>query len=306
MSEKGRIIKGVGGLYEVRLESGETVTCTASGIFRYDNTTVAVGDHVTIKIEPDGSAAIKSIIERRNILIRPPLANLDILFIVVAAASPDPDLTTADKLISIAEFNMIEPVVIITKFDLDTEKARYISEIYRKSGFYTFIGTEGLMGFITDHAGGKTSAFAGASGAGKTTLLNKLFPVRLALNTGELSRKTARGKHTTRHVQLYPLAELLPNAPNSLTGYLADTPGFSLLDFERYNFYSKEDLPFTFREFEQYLTKCKFTKCTHTKEEGCAVIEAVRNGLIPAERHNSFLEIYDGIKDKRAWTKYPK
>lgn len=298
----GRILRGLGGsLYDVRLDDNTDISCYARGLFRYEQITVAVGDYVTVEIETDGSGSIKEILNRKNILIRPPLANLDILFVVIAAAAPEPVLTTADKLISIAEFNEIEPVVIVTKADLDAYKANYISEIYRKANFNVFISVDGLIEFIESDAHDKTAAFAGASGVGKSTLLNKLFPKRVSLDTGEISRKTSRGRHTTRHVELFPLSDLTGN--ETLTGYLVDTPGFSLLDFVKYNFFTKDDLPYAFREFEPFLTKCKYTKCTHTKEEGCVIIEAVQNNIIPAERHNSYVEIFNDIKDKRDWKK---
>ena len=297
MSESGRIIKGLGGLYEVRTNNGVSVMCQARGLFRHDNTTVNVGDYVTVLIEPDGSASIKSITERKNVLIRPPLANLDIIFVVIAAALPDPILSVSDKLIAIAEHNEIEPVIVITKTDINSPD--YLAEIYTKAGFHVFIGTENLQDFIKSYCGDKTSAFAGASGVGKSTLMNNLFPNMISLDTNEMSHKTGRGKHTTRHVQLYPLSELMSD--DNLTGFVADTPGFSLLDFTRFNFFFKEDLPFTFREFEPYLTKCKYTKCTHTKEDGCKIIEAVNNGSIPRERHESYVSVFNDIKDKREW-----
>lgn len=301
MTENGRILKGLGGLYDVKLTGGETVSCLARGIIKHDNLTLAVGDYVSVEIAADGTASIQSIIDRRNLLIRPPIANLDILYTVIAAEAPEPVLTTVDKLISIAEFNEIEPIIIITKSDLNAEKSEYLADIYKKSNFKVFIGTDALDNFIETEAKDKTAAFAGASGVGKSTLLNKLFPKRLTLETNQLSRKTSRGRHTTRHVELFPLAYLTAN--QNLTGYLADTPGFSLLDFTRFDFYDKDDLPFTFREFQPYLTKCKYTKCTHTKEEGCVIIEAVKEGLISNERHNSYIEIYNDIKDKRDWMK---
>lgn len=294
MLRKGRILRGLGGsLYDVRLDDGTDISCYARGLFRYENMTVTVGDYVDVEIEPDGSGAVRDIRERKNLLIRPPLANLDILFVVIAAASPDPALMTVDKLVSIAEFNEIEPVVIVTKSDLDGEKANYIADIYLKSGFQVFIGTDCLIGFIESSGKDKTSAFAGASGVGKSTLLNNLFPNRFDLNTGEISRKTSRGRHTTRHVELFPI----------FNGYLADTPGFSLLDFIRFDFFTKDDCVFTFREFEPFITKCRYTKCTHIKEDGCAIIEAVNNGIIPRERHNSYIEIYNELKDKKEWKK---
>ena len=310
MSQNGRILSGLGGgMYNVRLDNGTDISCYARGLFRYQNTTVTVGDYVIIETEQDGSAAIRDIAERKNLLIRPPIANLDILFVVVAAASPEPLLLTVDKMVAIAEYNDIEPVIVVTKSDLDAAKADYIAEIYKRSGFHVFIGTDGLADFIESYGQGKTAAFAGASGVGKSTLMNNLFPKRVSLSTGEVSQRTNRGRHTTRHVELFPISELTDNTvdnPNGnplYTGYLADTPGFSLLDFIKFDFFTKENIIFTFREFEPYITTCRYTKCTHTKEEGCTILEAVANGIIPAERHASYLEIYNDLKDKKDWKK---
>ena len=139
-------------------------------------------------------------------------------------------------------------------------------------------------------------AFSGASGVGKSTLLNRLFP-SLSLETGEISRRIERGKNTTRRVELYPLSE------TGEGGFLADTPGFTMLDFERFDFFDKEDLPETFREFRPYIGECRFTKCSHTKEDGCAILEAVKRGDIAKSRHDSFVEIYEVLKNKTDWKK---
>ncbi len=333
----GKIIKGLGGLYEVRLSAhdgeilrshgvpmeGDTLLCKARGVFRHSKTTLLIGDEVSLRIDTVLAAAsdanmtnqkdksedalggvmIDETMPRRNELIRPPMANLDIIFAVFAAAKPEPALSTVDKLITIAEHKGIEPVIIITKADLAPEAAEKYAEIYRKAGFTVFI--EGLSmdstpleEYIRDNSD-KLSAFAGASGVGKSTLMNRLFP-SLGLETGEISRKNQRGKHTTRHVELYPLsAQFGADA----SGYVADTPGFGMLDFVQFDFYTKEDLPYVFREFEPYIGKCRYTKCTHTKEDGCAVVEAVKNGEIPVERHRSFLEFYDVLKNKHEWDK---
>lgn len=300
MLTDGKVIKNMDGLYEVMTDSGERISCQARGVFRKDKTVVTVGDMVTVK---DG--AIYDIKARKNIIIRPPLANLDILFIVMAAAAPEPVLLTADKLTCIAVHNSIKPAIIITKCDLNTEKADIISGIYSKAGIKTFLtssaaesGLDELNSYLKEEASDKTSAFAGASGVGKSTLMNALFP-NLNIQTGEISRRISRGRHTTRHTELFPLSELLNNKEYS--GYLADTAGFSMLDFTRFNFFMKEDLPFNFPEFEPYLAKCRYTKCTHTKEEGCVIIEAVSSGIIAKERHESYVELYNELKNKHEW-----
>ena len=223
------------------------------------------------------------------------------MFITMAAASPAPILTTVDKLICIAEFNNIEPIIVITKRELDEDYAAELESIYKKSGFIVFslsaknnIGVDEIHAFIERELVGKTSAFAGASGIGKSTLLNALFP-SLELSTSEISRKIQRGRHTTRKAELY----CIDNSTDC--GYIADTPGFSMLDFERFDFFEKEDLPSTMREFDDYIGACKYTKCSHTKEEGCAILEAVRSGAIPKSRHESFCELYEVLKAKKKW-----
>ena len=304
MSEltKGIIIKGLGGLYDIKLSDGSIVSCKAKGAFRHERITPYAGDNVILKMDDKG-VVIEEITDRKNSLIRPPMANLDILFTVIAAAKPSPMLPITDKLISIAEFNKIEPVIIISKCDIDSVEAERIANIYKKSGFTVFVSgidtdKNELLEFVTQKANGKISAFAGASGVGKSTVMNALFP-KLGLETGDVSRKTERGKHTTRHVELFGLDYLTDNS--ELNGYIADTPGFSLIDFTRFDFYKKDDLVFTFREFEEYLGTCKYTKCTHTSEDGCKIIEAVKNGKIPQERHQSYVEIFNTLKNKHDW-----
>lgn len=313
----GKIIKGVGGLYTVKLKSdcvlpaGELIRCRARGAFRHEGITPLPGDNVTLLCperlgeSKDGKEtagfSITEINDRRSALIRPPVANLDYLFITMAAASPTPILTTVDKLIAIAEFNKIEPVIVITKSELDPEYARKLHNIYSSCGFTCFclsavenIGIEPIDLFIAENMDGKIAAFAGASGIGKSTLLNRLFP-HLSLSTSEISRKIERGRHTTREVELFALSK------KNDCGYIADTPGFSMLDFERFDFFDKEDLPSTFREFDPYIGGCKYTKCTHTKEEGCAILEAKRQGLIARSRHESYAELFETLKQKKKW-----
>lgn len=304
---KGKIIKGVGGLYTVRVldEAHElcnsTVQCRAKGAFRHNGMTPLAGDDVALLFEADGSSVISEIGERRNSLIRPPLANLDYIFVTMAAAQPTPILSTVDKLTAIAEHNNIEPVIVITKADISHEDADRYAEIYRSAGFTVFVissvtgeGVDALKAFVDTTLPSKTAAFAGASGIGKSTLMNALFP-HLSLVTSEISRKIERGRHTTREVELFALSDALDS------GYLADTPGFSMLDFERFDFFSLEDLPRAFREFEERIGECRYTKCSHTKEEGCAIVDAVKRGEIPSSRHESFLELYATLKAKKKW-----
>ena len=310
----GKIVSISGGLYKIKLdEDGKIVFCRARGAFRHSGMTPLVGDNVIIRSnkpaseligsETEGGIMIESIKERKNGLIRPPMANLDCIFVSMAAAAPAPILATVDKLIAIAEHNNIEPYIVIGKSELDEKTAKEIKDIYTLAGFKVFSlscvtgeGVEEIKSFIRENLAGKTAAFSGASGVGKSTLMNLLFPA-LDLATGDISRKIERGKHTTRSVDLYE---------TEVDGgilYIADTPGFSMLDFKQFDFFGKEDLPYTFREFSDYIGECKYTKCTHTKEEGCAILEAIKEGKISKSRHDSFLELYEVLKNKKEWDK---
>ncbi len=314
--EKGRIIQGVGGLFEVALDAGDTplsggrAFARAKGNFRHAGLVPLPGDRVTLSFDDTalsqnadgGGAVIAEIIDRKNALIRPPMANLDLLLITVAAAEPAPVPETVDKLIAIAEHNDIAPVLVIGKCDLAPDHAAELKEIYTRAGFPVFLlsakegaGVDALREWLQREMVGRTAAFAGASGVGKSTLMNALFPA-LSLQTGAISKRIARGKHTTRRVALYPV-DGVDNA------YLADTPGFSMLDFVRFDFFTKEDLPYTMREFQPYLLSCRYKKCTHTKEEGCAVLEAVSRGEIAKSRHESYCAMFDALKNKHDWSK---
>ena len=300
-TNSGRIVKGVGGLYQVKMPNTDTpVACRAKGAFRHENLTPLVGDIVCLEFDPTGDAMISDIADRKNALIRPPLANLDYMFVTLAAAKPQPVLETVDKLICILEHHRITPVIVVTKYDANPDYAQQLCKLYSGAGFDTFctcskdgFGVDALRVYVTENCEGKISAFAGASGVGKSTLLNALFPA-LELQTSEISRKIERGRHTTRTVELFPM-------PGTQNGYIADTPGFSMLDFARFDFFSKADLPLTMREFSPYLGACRFTKCSHTKEQGCAVLEAVKRGEIAKSRHDSFVAIYDVLKNKHEW-----
>lgn len=309
---KGTVLKGVGGLYTVRLDAeydGKLdVEVRARGAFRHEKLVLLTGDRVELEVVPEGGFFCKSILERKNSLIRPPLANLDIIFVVISCKKPMPSFEIIDKMISIAEYNKIEPVIIITKSDLDNTFAEEMYRVYKNSGFDTFItssekreGVECVLDYLRSKTQGECPicAFAGASGAGKSTLMNTLFP-SLSLETGELSQKIERGKNTTRHTELFSLNELLGKEFN---GYLADTPGFSLLDFERFDFFDLDSLFDTFREFKSSEGKCKYTKCSHTKEEGCDILARVKSKEIEKTRHQSYIALYEILKKKPFWKK---
>lgn len=323
-TQTGRIIKMTGGLYTVRLDdgvihsplTGQTVECRARGTFRHEQMTPLVGDLVEVQYDdssytltPDGQAipsadrtglVIDDILPRKNSLIRPPLANLDVMLVVIAAASPDPDIPTVDKLLSILEFNGIEPIIVVGKCELSPKRAGKIAALYEKVGYRTFVlscytgdGLEAFSKFAHTALGGKITAVAGASGAGKSTLLNTVFP-GLNLTTGDISEKIGRGKNTTRHTELFDL-------PGTEGGFIADTAGFSLLDFERFDFFELPDLAHTFREFAPYLGQCRYTDCTHVSDEECAILAAVQAGNISKIRHTSYKELYAILKEKKKY-----
>lgn len=310
MVEKhGKIVKGLGGLYETRIVTEgrvERLVSRAKGILRRDEEKLLVGDNVTVSIDEsiEGGIVISEVEERKNSLIRPPLANLDYIFIVFAAKKPTPVIETVDKLISIAEHNKIVPVVVITKSDVGADAAEEYAAIYRQVGIDTFItssnsgeGISALSEYIRANVrDGKTSAFAGASGVGKSTLMNALFP-HLSLATSEISRKIERGRHTTRHVEIFDIEE------SANTGFLADTPGFSLIDFARFDFYELDELLPTFRELLPYVGKCRYADCAHVGEtaDECAVARAAEEGEIPLTRLESYRSIYRTLKAKKKY-----
>ena len=282
----------------------ERMLCRAKGVLKRDEEKVLIGDNVTILCDdsiPDGFV-ISEVSERKNSLIRPPMANLDYLFIVFAAKKPSPVIETVDKLVAISVHNGIEPIIVITKSDLDASFADECAAIYKKVGIPTFVtssenktGIEPLADYIATYVvSGKTAAFAGASGVGKSTLMNALFP-NLALATAEISRKIERGRHTTRHVEIF---EIQGGAD---TGFLADTPGFSLIDFARFDFFSLEEIIPTFPEFIPYVGKCRYTDCAHVGEgtDECAIARAVEMGDIPESRLLSYRSIYKVLKEKK-------
>ena len=307
VSEKiGRVVKGLGGLYEVRISADERVSCRAKGVLHRDEEKVLIGDKVRVTVDEStaGSVVISEILERKNALIRPPMANLDYIFIVFAAARPTPVLETVDKLISIAEYNDISVAVVITKSDVDSEEAEKYKAIYDLAGIPAFItssedgdGVEALSSYIKEHVrDGKCAAFAGASGVGKSTLMNALFP-GLSLATAEISKKIQRGRHTTRHVEIFSLED------SESTGFLADTPGFSLIDFARFDFMPVEALVSTFRDIAPYLGSCRYADCAHTGEgrDACAVALAAYEGRIAESRLQSYRSIYNVLKSKNKY-----
>ena len=290
MSE-GRIRKALSGFYYVDTGS-EVLTCRARGKFRKEGISPLVGDRVEVRELGTGEGFVEAILPRKNAFSRPAVANIDQLVVIASGAIPKTDPFLIDRVAAIAALKGCSVMVLLNKCDLDCADALYA--IYAAAGFPTLRvsaetgeGIEELKPLIA----GKLSAFTGNSGVGKSTLLNALFP-ELTLKTGEISHKLGRGRHTTSEVELYPIGN---------AGYVADTPGFSTFDMERYDLFDKEQLDYGFREFLPFLGKCQFTSCSHTCEKGCAVLQAVTEGKISPSRIESYREMYQEVKDIKQW-----
>lgn len=287
----GTIIKGIGGFYYVEA-ADEIYECKARGVFRKEKLSPLVGDKVTISINENAENTIDEIMPRKNALTRPPVVNIDNLIIVVSTVEPKPSTLVIDKLISVAEHKNIEPIIVITKSDLAS--AQEIFDIYTLAGFKTIIvsnetkdGVDEVKAVLKD----KISALTGNSGVGKTSLLNNLDET-LALKTAQISKKLGRGRHTTRQAELYRVCD----------GFVVDTPGFSSFEIDKSDIILKDELAYCFRDFSDYIEKCKFyPSCTHTADKGCAVVEAVNEGRISKSRHNSYVQLYNEVKDIKEW-----
>lgn len=289
---QGIILRGIGGFYYV--ETADAVyTCRARGSFRRQGITPVAGDRVEIELQPSGEGFLTKIFERRNSLLRPPVANLDLLVLVASVCQPVTNTLVLDKMIAIAEKKGITPIVVINKADLaDPSK---LEEIYRKAGIecYTVSAHQPqTLEALKNRLAGHVSVFSGNSGVGKSSILNAIDPT-LVLETGEISQKLGRGRHTTREATLYHLAD----------GFIVDTPGFSSLDMEQVEPISKDELPDCFREFAPFLGECRFAGCAHYKERDCGVRRAVESGEIACSRYESYVTMYEAVKDKKEWEK---
>ena len=283
-------MKSIGGFYYVRCEDKE-YECKARGSFRKKGSSPVAGDRVEISVPDEGYCAIEQILPRKNKLKRPALANIDALVIVCSTVNPQPNFTVIDKMTAAAVNNGMTPVLAVSKNDI--KNGDEVCEIYRKSGIKVFQCSpddKSETDALRDYLKGKVSAFTGNSGVGKSTLLNMLFP-SLELATGQISEKLGRGRHTTRVVELFELDGC----------FVADTPGFSTVDLQRYEMIDKEQLQYCFPEFEKYLGQCQFTSCAHTCEKGCKILEAVQNGEIAESRHKSYVQMYNEVKDIKHW-----
>lgn len=291
MIEKdGILIKGIGGFYYVEAD-GVLYECKAKGKHRRNGISPLPGDNVRITVNEEGYCSLDSIYERKNALKRPTVANVDKLFIISSTVNPAPSTLVIDKMTAIAAQKGIECEIIFTKEDLQSDNG--LAEVYRKSGFATHCVSSlngGGVEEIRRAIEGKICVFSGNSGVGKSTLLNALIP-DLQLETGEISEKLGRGRHTTRQVELFHVGK----------GYIADTPGFAAIELTGDEIILKDDLQYCFKEFEPYLGLCRFTSCAHIADKGCRICQAVADGEIMQSRHESYAAMYNEVKDIKDW-----
>lgn len=284
---QGRIIRGIGGFYDVLLTGGETVRCKARGRFRNEGVTPMVGDMVEVSIPETGFAALDEILPRANALLRPPVANIDLLIIVLSASVPKPDFLLADKLLIQAETLGIEPLLVLNKLDDAKQEIRdefatdYAAFRTLFASSRTGEGIDALKAALT----GRVSCFAGQSAVGKSSLLNALFP-QLDLETGELAKRTDRGRHTTRQAELWPF----------LGGAVLDTPGFSLFELSEL---TQDALNACYPEFSGAASECRFSGCRHMAEPDCAVKALLETGKLAKGRYLRYQEILKEIEEKR-------
>lgn len=288
---QGRIVKALSGFYYVA--AGDTLLeCRARGKFRKTGDSPLVGDRVTVLRESPEKGTVHSILPRKNSFVRPPVANLDLLVILASRSIPVTEPFLIDRMTAIALRQGVEPVICVNKADLAAPEP--LAELYRAAGFSavctsaeTGEGIEVLRSLIT----GKTVAFTGNSGVGKSAILRRLCP-GLEIRIGEVSEKLGRGRHTTRHVELYPIGG---------DTWVADTPGFASFDLELMDPIPKEALGDCFPEFRPFLGGCRFLDCTHRREPDCAVLNAVSVGRIPPSRHQSYLRLYEAAEKIKPW-----
>lgn len=287
----GQIIKALSGFYYVATGEGAPIPCRGRGKLRHQKVTPLVGDRVEISLTGEGAGMVDAVLPRKNQFSRPAVANIDQMVIVCSGAVPVTDPFLIDRMAAMAEWKGCRPLIVFNKCDL--ERADALAAVYRAAGFPTLQvsaetgeGVEALAAAIA----GKVSAFTGNSGVGKSSILNALQP-GFGLEVGEVSEKLGRGRHTTRHVELFPVAG----------GWVADTPGFSSFDVEQMEAIPKGELASAFREFRPYLDLCRFQGCAHVKERGCAVREALKEGKIAPSRHKSYVRLYEQAREIPEW-----
>ncbi len=280
---RGVIVKGIGGLYYVDVDE-KIIECKARGKFRHTGITPMIGDEVLVDQEENESSVITKIFERKNQLLRPVVSNVTQAFVVVSSKNPDLNLSLLYKLLLLCEYNNVLPIVCFNKMDIDSENSMQVGEMIKASGYEVLyiqgkygIGIEGLKDRIADNI----TVFCGPSGVGKSTILNNIMGSEV-MQTGDISDKLKRGKHTTRHSELVRVNG----------GFLVDTPGFSSLELD---FINREELQGLFPEFEDYNNQCKFNNCVHYKEPGCAIKEAVELGKINRGRYDFYIKTLEEI-----------
>lgn len=287
----GIIIKAISGFYYVS-DGEKTYECKARGSFRESGVSPLAGDRVEFEQTEEEKGLVTAVLPRKSLLSRPPVANIDKLFIVSSYKKPAPNAYIIDKLTALAEYKEIEPIIVFNKCDIggfeDWER------IYKTAGFKVFtVSAESGEGIelLKKELKNFVSAFTGNSGVGKSSILNALFG-EMKLETGAVSDKLGRGRHTTRHTELFALPE---------GGFVADTPGFSSLEYDCADYEFKENLVYYFRDLKQYADGCRFTSCTHTCEKGCDIIRAVQNGEVAESRHRSYIALFEELKDLKPW-----
>mgnify|MGYP001020734262 FL=1 len=290
----GKIMKGIAGFYYVGVAESGVYECKAKGIFRKDKIKPLVGDDVEIEVlnEEEKLGNIVKILPRRSELIRPAVANIDQALVIFAAREPKPNLSLLDRFLVIMEKQDVPVIICFNKQDLcDEEEVGRLKEIYEACGYPVVLASakqgEGIEE-IKSLLRGKTTTVAGPSGVGKSSLTN-LLQNEVQMETGEISKKLGRGRHTTRHSQIIQIEE---------DTWLYDTPGFTSFYVEEIE---KEELRFYFREFSKYEGTCRFQGCTHTHEPGCMVKNALEEGKISKERYENYLELYGELKEKRRY-----
>lgn len=288
---EGLIIKALSGFYDVLVDE-KVYTCKGRGVFRKKNITPLVGDHVTISINDDGSGTIENVLERKNELVRPPIVNVDQAIIVSSIVYPDFSPLLLDRFLVLVEYKNIKPLIVLTKSDLATDEQlknvnNYV-DAYKKIGYDILVVAktmDDLQDKLFPYLEDKISVISGQSGVGKSTLLNQLDE-NLKIETADISRSLGRGKHTTRHVELFKLGK----------GFVADTPGFSALEFDEIE---AEELRFCFPEFIPIQEQCKFRGCMHLNEPKCAIKLAVENKEIKQFRYDHYVNFLEEIRMRK-------
>ena len=296
MAMNGILIKAISGFYYVKSED-KLFECKARGNFRKAGISPVVGDKVEFSLTDDNHGVVEQVAKRKSLLTRPLVANIDKLFIVSAYSTPAPDTLIIDRLTAIAVHNNIEPIIVFNKCDMGSFDDFY--RIYDNAGFKTYV-VSAINNYGIKELKKETQncvcAFSGNSGVGKSSILNALFP-ELALKTGEVSEKLGRGRHTTRHTELFAVEN---------GGFVVDTPGFSTVDASENPYDFKMNLVKCFPDFSEYINGCYFSTCTHVKERGCALVEAVVNGNVEKSRHKSYVALFEELKDVTEWNNKTK